>query len=132
MKTDIKVRWVERLRSEQDEQGRDMLRDADGKLCCLGVLTEIAADEGVVERLGVGGSNAFAYGVRDSKGVIVSAESAILHPAVAEWAGLPRRPSVEFDDGEVDEWEGRVADLDELNDGGMTFSQIADLIERHL
>lgn len=47
MRQDIALRWAERLESGQDKQGRTVLRRGD-ELCCLGVLCEIAVEDGVI------------------------------------------------------------------------------------
>ena len=46
MNPQIKAQWVADLRSGQYEQGNGYL-NADGKLCCLGVLCEQAVKAGV-------------------------------------------------------------------------------------
>ncbi len=39
----LKAKWVRALLSGRFEQGSCLLKDYDGKYCCLGVLNEIAA-----------------------------------------------------------------------------------------
>lgn len=41
MKKDIKVKWIDALRSGKYEQGQKNLRSLDNKFCCLGVLCDI-------------------------------------------------------------------------------------------
>lgn len=41
MKADLKARWIEALRSGKYQQGEGNLKK-DGRLCCLGVLREVA------------------------------------------------------------------------------------------
>lgn len=41
MDADIRQQWVDALRSGKYEQGRRLLRDANGNYCCLGVLCDI-------------------------------------------------------------------------------------------
>lgn len=49
MDSTVKEKWVARLRELPNEvQGRSLLRNSDDKMCCLGVLTEIAVEEGVI------------------------------------------------------------------------------------
>lgn len=47
MNKEIAEKWTKRLRSGKDTQGKKFLRKHD-KLCCLGVLCEIAVEEGVI------------------------------------------------------------------------------------
>ena len=113
MNADVKVRWVERLRSGGDGQGRGRLR-RDNAFCCLGVLCDIYAqetgtkwvenyDDGDMSFLGAGGD---------------------LPDAVCEWAGLDESdPYVTLDDR---------CYLSVANDTGYTFAEIADLIEEGL
>jgi hypothetical protein len=48
MEAEIKALWIERLRSGQIQQGKNLLRDIDDRMCCLGVLCEIAVERGVI------------------------------------------------------------------------------------
>lgn len=43
MNAEIKQKWIEALRSGKYEQGKYVLRSADNKYCCLGVLCDIVA-----------------------------------------------------------------------------------------
>lgn len=49
MKPEIKQLWIEALESGKYQQGKGQLRNANGEYCCLGVLCELAAKEGVIE-----------------------------------------------------------------------------------
>jgi hypothetical protein len=49
VKKSIKDEWVRRLRSGNYPQGRRELNGRSG-YCCLGVLCEVAADQGAAER----------------------------------------------------------------------------------
>jgi hypothetical protein len=46
MRADIREEWLKRLRSGRYQKGRHSLR-ASGRHCCLGVLCDIAVDQGV-------------------------------------------------------------------------------------
>ena len=46
MKRDVAKKWVAKLRSGEYEQGKGYLND-DGKMCCLGVLCEVAIEDGL-------------------------------------------------------------------------------------
>ena len=48
MNPEIRARWVAALRSGAYEQGTSRLRDASDRRCCLGVLCDLAEQDGVV------------------------------------------------------------------------------------
>jgi hypothetical protein len=128
MNADIKAQWTAALRSGEYVQGHGYL-NADGKLCCLGVLCELAVKAEVIESTISEHDSIITYGDK---------EMDVLPPAVREWAGLPdsnrygnpNNPTVIKDDDEIS--------LAELNDGEghaerkHTFEEIADLIDAHL
>lgn len=100
------------LRSGDFKQGRARLRGrVEDDYCCLGVLSELAAREGVVtSRCMV---DSWAYGE----------SSAFLPLAVQLWAGMKTNYG-RFGDGANDT-------LLDMNDcGEYTFDEIADVIER--
>lgn len=116
MKPEIKAKWVAALRSGEYKQGHGALRYEDS-FCCLGVLCDLAAREGV--------------GAWREDGTFATSDdsfdvSASLPPkAVGQWAGLmDPNPHVTLG-------VSRNA-LSGLNDNGDTFAVIADLIEAHL
>ena len=114
MNQDIKRRWVEALRSGQYKQGRHRLCNAgvpDNSFCCLGVLTDLyAKDHGEEWKRS-----------RDLNYFTLNGEAGTLSPSVVEWAGLDDCcPRTEFESLAI------------LNDRGMPFTEIADLIEQHL
>jgi hypothetical protein len=129
MNTDIKARWVQRLRDPEIKQGKGHLctrtRTGDGDLfCCLGVLTEIAVEDGVIP----------PGEFRCDRDLLVKtysdsteyAEDAILPTQVRQWSGL-------FDANPIANHEGHpYATLAFLNDIGVTFAEIADIIEEQL
>ena len=113
MKQDIKERWVAALRSGGYKQGMGALNDGQGNFCCLGVLCDLAIKEGIQMEVTLDAS-----GVTDV--LHYDGYSGTLPPAVQHWANLPNRPSV------------REGSLAALNDSGMSFAEIADLIEEGL
>lgn len=109
MNQEIKAKWVAALRSGKYPQGKEFLNNG-GKFCCLGVLCEIAIDEGLPVN-------------KDMTSVEVHYDDRLstLPRSVCTWAGLGNDlPSA-----------GRES-LSSLNDNGMPFTEIADIIEREL
>ena len=115
MNPDIKRQWVDALRSGDYRQGRQLLRFGD-EFCCLGVLSDLATKANVgidVETLEDG---TYRFDFFES----------LLPPSIRDWAGLDsRNPRVTVSDG-----HNRA--LSDLNDEGITFAEIADLIDEHL
>jgi hypothetical protein len=122
VKLDIAKQWTEALRSGKYRQTLNMLKNTfdepseDGTkvgYCCLGVLCELAADAGILNRAENDG-----YTYEDAEGTYYTA----LPPVVLEWAGI------HFANGwrSVDE-----PSLVGLNDEwGFSFEQIAEVIEK--
>lgn len=121
MNPEIKSEWTAALRSGEYKQGKGCLRSEGDKFCCLGVLTDLYAKA-------VGGQWVEA---RESKPLdFIDAEGAgtTSYPtrAVQDWAGLPHgNPFV------IRGLYGERS-LATLNDDGVPFSDIADLIEEQL
>lgn len=121
MNPNVKAKWVQALRSGQYEQGDGWLHyEADGvhKFCCLGVLCELAVEEGVIPP---GDPNAGQP--KNSVGNYIwdydDGNDCYLPPGVAAWADIDNT-------GRIDGY-----DLADMNDGGSTFTEIADVIEAH-
>lgn len=135
----IAKRWVDALRSGEYEQGRNRLaqQTQDGRVeyCCLGVLCELAVKDGVIppktpyDR--VLDSGIFAY-----EGIATAMPPA----AIESWAGIPdesddSRYRVSVTPEVATQLEANYLDPEyghfpELNDDlGLTFDEIADLIE---
>ena len=94
--------WVEKLRSNEYEQGKNVLRTRDNKYCCLGVLADVVE---VVWWLPSGEDDVYRgsrYEVRG--GCATSLPDSIL----------------------PDEVQGAYI---KLNDSGRTFAEIADALE---
>lgn len=118
MNKDIKSQWVDALRSGKYTQGRGALRDKNDHFCCLGVLSELAAEAGVVEASQISKRNGWNY--IDVTGPATYSYTQIIG-AVAQWAGM-------------DEVERVFCNqtLASDNDSGMSFDDIADKIEQEL
>ena len=111
--------WVEALRSGKYNQTKNVLRDIDDQgvptaYCCLGVACEV-----YVETTGRGrwipDSSVFSAGDSFEQSTTI-----MLPPIVQNWLGLATTAGA-FDEG------GNT--LIEVNDGGSTFDEIADIIE---
>ena len=107
MNKQVKQKWVKALRSGKYKQGIGKLcyGNQNGKfLCCLGVLSTLAVEDGVCSR-----RTAF-------KG------NNVLNYKVMQWAGL-----------QDDNPDAGCLTLTEQNDDAkLSFKQIADLIEKKL
>lgn len=134
MNPEIKTLWLERLRSGQIEQGEGVLATPDGKRCCLGVLCDVAVEQGVLDTPTVhtiAGSDKSARLVYGRSMPERRGSETALPPAVLAWAGiddddLSGDPGMPVPNRENDM---NYATLSELNDHGLTFPQIADVIE---
>lgn len=125
MKADVKRQWLEALRSGEYTQGQGYLSSSRNvsftsrkkpqgqTYCCLGVLCDLAVKAGVPVKTVV------EAGVTRYDGMM-----AYLPDSVLNWAG-PRGLTN----------SGRVSPkvlLSELNDKGVTFEEIANLIEENV
>jgi hypothetical protein len=118
LKLQVKSRWVAALRGGQFEQTERALKNADG-YCCLGVLCALHAEET---------GNKWRELVKDNHPCLYLEESDYLPEEVQAWAGLLERdPSIDYEMEES--WAGSLSDL---NDNGIPFEKIADIIEAQL
>jgi hypothetical protein len=129
MNPDIKNEWVTRLRSGEYKQGTGAL-NRGGSYCCLGVLCEIGVEKGILskEYAGPGARymDEYEFTALDNE---YDASSELLPEAAREWAGLEdSNPYVSYLDDDDEMYNG----LAEVNDNGLTFAEIADLIEDQL
>lgn len=109
MKPEIKEKWLAALRSGEYKQGQCALRKKDNKFCCLGVLADLYAKEMGIEWK----MEEDCYKILDQGGT--------LPIWIADWAEI-------MSDGYVDRDHLTLASM---NDHGHTFSEIADVIEKH-
>lgn len=105
-----KHRWLEALRSGKYQQTHGCLRDNQG-FDCLGVLCDISNTGKWVQLTGE--SYVYSYRIDDTEWCDYLPE------AVQGLTGLPRRPRI-----------GNFF-LDNLIDHGLSFSEIASLIQKH-
>jgi hypothetical protein len=123
MKEEIKKRWVQALCSGKYKRGEGSLYNFDtGAHCALGVLCELAVEDGVTERRDSPHGGPSFYG-KDRNG-----SDSILPREVMEWAGVDSpSPTVSYADesnGETNFWT-----VSEMNDMGASFEYIAEKIE---
>ncbi|HYE20129.1 MAG TPA: hypothetical protein VEA69_16905 [Tepidisphaeraceae bacterium] len=100
--------WLDALRSGEFKQTTECLADSDGGHCCLGVACRVAVAAGVpleVEE-------------NDDGDICFDQCGTYLPPTASQMLGLRNR-SGSFEEGAL--WQ--------LNDGGATFPEIADIIE---
>lgn len=128
MKPEIKARWVAALRSGEYQQGQGWLKmkEANGgpvRHCCLGVLCELAVQDGVIEASTPLGGEVTIFTTE----FIFDNKDKTLPHSVMGWAGL----------NDVDPFvylgpSASESSLAELNDSGHDFNEIAYLIEDFL
>lgn len=120
MNKEIKAKWIEALRSGKYKQGKAALRTENNEYCCLGVLCELAVNEGVINPPVVKEDDNFTARSR-----IYSFEGCggYLPKAVQTWAWL------EDDDGRFMSVINGLDNLASLNDHGTSFEEIAKVIE---
>ena len=129
----VKGLWTGMLRAHPEQQGSGSLGTTDGLRCCLGVLSDIAVAEGVID--------APTPDPDDSR-MIYSGISDYLPPEVCAWAGLMQddipmedpwvRVPEEFRDPDGSLHIGKTATLSQLNDAEVSFTALADIIEEQL
>lgn len=125
MKKEIKDKWVEALRSGKYKQGSGQLRQ-DDCFCCLGVLCDIyikTTNTGKWEPI-LNSEGQFVFSVNKAE-----SETGVLTESVSSWSGLGEEksgnPSIKIN-GVFH------STLASLNDNGISFKKIADLIEKQL
>lgn len=107
----VKKLWIKALRSGEYEQATGALR-INNTYCCLGVLCDLYRKQEHKGRWLRESADTFQFLRTNS----------VLPDTVVEWAGLPdENPTVR-----------RTDNLASLNDGGKSFKQLANVIEKHL
>ncbi len=116
MDKEIKERWLRDLRSGEFKQGRGRLRKFNGEYCCLGVL----ANQGALENVASWTEGNYGYYVGGGNIAILSAKLVTWSGLSDEFGVLPK--PVQFGNK-------LCRSLTDLNDEGMSFKEIADVIE---
>lgn len=131
MNPEAKAAWTTALRSGEYEQGLAAL-NLGGKFCCLGVLCDIAVKQFdlniEVKEYPVGCGDDECCDPDGPTEVLYDGEGAFLPESVRRWAGLATKGGMLTDGVEAPNGE-TVYSLYIANDQGMSFSDIADLIE---
>ena len=123
MNPEVKVLWIEALRSGNFKQGTGALAsvalDGSVKHCCLGVLCELVPSDVLPNHKKI--KNQFNY--IDFDGRVET-----LPESVMKWAGLKEDNPNNLNDG-----KGVSCSIAEINDfGECDFNAIADIIEKQL
>lgn len=142
MNTQIKEKWVNALRSGEYPQIQGNLRSPDG-YCCLGVLCDLYAKEHSVEwtRMDYDNNNdvidipesqfsSWQFGDFFEDCYYFESEEGVLPKVVSKWAGLSNNGNPELQVPLDESYEETTKSLMDLNDSGISFSEIADLIEK--
>lgn len=108
---ELRKKWIEALRSDKYKQGREQLRKGKDRFCCLGVLCDVF-DNGQWKLDSDIFGTIYFYNSNDKVPPI----------SVCDAVGFRKA----FRNASV------IADLANLNDReGLSFSEIADLLEEH-
>ena len=116
MKKEIKDKWVAALRSGEYQQTKEFLATSDG-FCCLGVLCDL-----YIKEHDDPSSTRYQTWKNDCEfrdNLLDLHENMVLPRQVREWSG------VSSSDGAINNGDC----LTQMNDQGMSFSDIADVIE---
>jgi hypothetical protein len=112
MKYEVMKQWTEALRSGKYKQGNQVLKSKSGHFCCLGVLCDISGlSEWKLEEEGLPYEKYFN-------------SNALLPEPVRTWAGI-------YNIFGRFHTNAPLESLATLNDDGLSFEQIADLIEEY-
>ena len=135
MNQEIKQEWIAALRSGEYKQATGLLNNCEG-MCCLGVLCDLYAKKHSEVEWVFKQPEEYTGKLNGDLGTLFNEELS-LPKEVMEWAGLSERnPSTPISQDAEEAfpeaehvWAHTLA---ELNDGGLTFPQMADVIERFI
>ena len=137
MKIDIAKQWVDALKSGTYQQGQGKLHATDIKgecmYCCLGVLCDLYMQQNPDEldvKVVTRKSDAFPQhfqmlSIGDDSITVYDNDSLVLPLRVREWSGMHDAL------GRYRNEHGIEDSLAELNDHGMSFALLADVIDKH-
>lgn len=110
--------WLAALRSGKYKQGKDALRTADNKFCCLGVYCDILQEKGY-------GEWEVDYAAKKHRFKYKNCESiSVLPQSVVKIFGFKDTCGIGFVETKTSN-----GDLTEFNDKGISFYNIAKIIE---
>lgn len=145
MDPEIKAEWIAELRNPEAKQGTGVLRDADGSRCCLGVLCDIAVKHGVIPEPEWSDVVPVAAEYEDWSGTVRIPASYTPPDKVVVWSGIPNcnplinlTPELAERVRAAGSWvrvnhdTGYRSSLAGINDAGIPFAEIAQLIEDQL
>ena len=125
MKRSVARKWISALRSGHYKKTKDVLkkvgRNQNESFCALGVLCDIYQKEHV--RTLPEEKTEEDFGV---KCVSIDGATTNLPKKVMKWAGIKDRDCVLFNEN------GERTDIPTLNDDGVSFKKIADIIEKNI
>lgn len=127
MNSQIKQKWIDALTSGEYQQDKLYLKTKRG-YCCLGVLTDLYHKE-----------KGFKW-YENEIGTYYTPSGAdqFLPKEVQDWAEIDRTPSVMYcnsfysENSEYSPSKNQLVELSYLNDNGISFNEIAELIEEQL
>ena len=134
MNPQVKEKWLTALRSGKYKQTRKILRGNEG-FCCLGVLCDIYSketDNPWETRVWTDCNYGYEYvNVDESEAskcdfLYFYGEEEYLPQTVVEWAELKNN------NPDVVDSDDTTISISRLNDNGVSFQEIADIIEKHL
>jgi hypothetical protein len=118
---------ADRLESGKYEQGRGNLL-AEGKFCCLGVLSEMAVEAGIAVWIPLSYADAVkCVDVQSGENDYPSESSGVLTINTMAWAGMRTLTGEFAESAKFGGWDG----LTTANDGGVSFPQIAAYIREN-
>lgn len=129
LRPEVKAKWTAALRSGTYTQGVGQLRDSADNFCCLGVLCEIAVEEGVIPpaKVSSGWTN-YAYGNPEAADI----RTGVLPASVQSWAFEDFEPPLVAKTNYEDPFLGDHHASNWNDDYDATFHRIADLVETYL
>jgi hypothetical protein len=127
----IKQKWVEALTSGEYSQGKSCLNNGQGGFCCLGVLTDIYAKEHgleweFIEDEGKPGFDGEVYLTPLDVQAWSGIDTNVPYLPFAERANFIGKDPEPIPEADIS------TSIAALNDEGITFPQIADLIKAFL
>lgn len=129
LRPEVKKKWTDALRSGTYTQGEGQLRDQDDNFCCLGVLCQIAAQEGVIPPAKVmEGWTDYTYG----NPTAIDQRTGVLPPSVQEWAFEDYDDSLKAQANYEDPIMGDHHASNWNDDYDADFQKIANLVEAYL